>query len=151
MCTLSGFREITDISILQSFIHLRFVDISKNNLQDITPLNSLTHMLTLKADNNKLTSAKLEELPYLQEASFNDNRIKTTEGINHPLLERISLNCEFFSLICIALDSASCWAADPCNYLRIYYHINNFSIILLCILLNLFILFQPMKSHQSQA
>ena len=46
--------------MLSTFIHVRYVDLSKNNLKDISALNSLTHMLTLKVDDNKLTSAKLE-------------------------------------------------------------------------------------------
>ncbi|GFO13993.1 leucine-rich repeat-containing protein 23 [Plakobranchus ocellatus] len=85
-------RDITDIEILQNFIHLRYVDISKNSLKDITPLSALTHMLTLKADENLLTTAKLDEMPFLQVASFSHNRIVTTEGINHPLLEHLNLN-----------------------------------------------------------
>ena len=60
------FRELTDINILNCFIHLRYVDLSKNNLRDISPINSLTHLLVLKADQNKLTTAQLEDLPYLQ-------------------------------------------------------------------------------------
>ncbi|CAG5135979.1 unnamed protein product [Candidula unifasciata] len=85
-------RDVTDIDMLQSYIHLRYVDISKNMLRDISPLNALTHLLTLKADENLLTSAKLEDMPYLQVASFNNNRIVTTEGIGHPMLEQLSLN-----------------------------------------------------------
>ncbi|XP_071109148.1 leucine-rich repeat-containing protein 23-like isoform X1 [Haliotis cracherodii] len=85
-------REITDIGILKGFIHLRYVDVSKNNLKDISPLCALTHMLTLKADENMLTSAKLEEMPFLQVASFSHNRINNTEGINHPNLEVLNLN-----------------------------------------------------------
>jgi len=85
-------REITDIEILQSFIHLRYIDISKNSLKDISPLSALTHMLTLKADENLLTTAKLEEMPFLQVASFSHNKIVTTEGINHPMLEHLNLN-----------------------------------------------------------
>ena len=92
-------RELTDISILNCFIHLRYVDLSKNNLRDISSLNALTHVLTLKAEHNKLSSARLEELPYLQVASFNNNRIKTTEGINHPLLEQLCLNGKSWSII----------------------------------------------------
>ena len=33
-----------------------------NKLRDISPLNSLTHLLTLKADRNLLNSAKLDEV-----------------------------------------------------------------------------------------
>lgn len=83
---------MTDISLLKSYIHLRYIDLSNNNLKDITPLNSLTHLLTLKLDFNKLTSAKLDPLPYLQHASFSNNKIKSTEGISHPKLEILNLN-----------------------------------------------------------
>ncbi|KAJ7379685.1 Leucine-rich repeat-containing protein 23 [Desmophyllum pertusum] len=85
-------KELTDISILNCFIHLRYVDLSGNQFKDISPLNSLTHLLTLKADRNLLYSAKLDELPYLQIASFANNKIMDTEGINHPLLEHLNLS-----------------------------------------------------------
>jgi len=85
-------REITNLSILKSFIHLRYLDISKNNLKDISPLSALTHMLTLKADQNLLTSARMEEMPFLQVASFNFNKITTLEGMSHPVLEQLSVN-----------------------------------------------------------
>ncbi|XP_041377909.1 leucine-rich repeat-containing protein 23-like [Gigantopelta aegis] len=92
-------REITDINMLNSFIHLRYIDVTKNNLKDLSPLSNLTHMLTLKADENLLTSAKLEEMPFLQTASFNHNKINTTEGINHPSLEVLSLNYNEISTV----------------------------------------------------
>ncbi|KAL5014908.1 hypothetical protein ScPMuIL_009178 [Solemya velum] len=85
-------RELTNISMLKSYIHLRYIDVSKNNLKDISSLSSLTHLLTLRADYNMLTSARLEEMPFLQVASFNFNKITSTEGVNHPMLEHLSLN-----------------------------------------------------------
>ncbi|KAK3599139.1 hypothetical protein CHS0354_016402 [Potamilus streckersoni] len=85
-------RELTNINILKSYIHLRFVDLSKNNLKDISPLSALTRLLVLKADFNLLTSAKLDEMPYLQMASFSNNKISSTEGCNHPMLEHLNLN-----------------------------------------------------------
>ncbi|EDV23950.1 Leucine-rich repeat-containing protein 23 [Trichoplax sp. H2] len=85
-------KNLTDINKISNFIHLRYLDISGNNLKDISPLNHLTHLLTLKADRNLLTSARLEELPYLQSASFAHNAITSTEGISHPLLESLILS-----------------------------------------------------------
>ena len=85
-------KELTDISVLSSFIHLRYMDISVNSIKDISCLNSLTHLLTLKAEKNLLRSAALDQLPYLQQANFAHNRIKTTEGIYHPLLETLNLS-----------------------------------------------------------
>ena len=92
-CVFPFSRELTDIAILNSYIHLRYIDLTKNNLRDISSLNSLSHLLTLKCESNKLSSAKLDELPYLQTASFAHNKIKTTDGLNHPLIEHININC----------------------------------------------------------
>lgn len=85
-------RGVTDIDIVKSFIHLRYVDISKNSLKDISPLSALTHMLTLKADENLLTTVQMEEMPFLQVASFSHNKLTTTEGFNHPMLEHLVLS-----------------------------------------------------------
>ncbi|KAM6161786.1 LOW QUALITY PROTEIN: leucine-rich repeat-containing protein 23 [Erethizon dorsatum] len=84
-------RDLTDISLLCSYIHLRYVDISENHLTDLAPLNNLTHLLWLKADGNQLQSARLNELPYLQIASFAHNQITDTEGICHPRLASLDL------------------------------------------------------------
>ncbi|XP_063711158.1 leucine-rich repeat-containing protein 23-like isoform X1 [Symsagittifera roscoffensis] len=85
-------KELTDINLLSAFIHLRYIDMSVNSIKDISCLSGLTHLLTLKAEKNILKSAALEELPYLQQANFSHNRIKTTEGIYHPLLETLILS-----------------------------------------------------------
>ncbi|XP_006124205.1 leucine-rich repeat-containing protein 23 isoform X1 [Pelodiscus sinensis] len=84
-------KDLTDISLLQNYIHLRYVDLSENLLRDLSPLGSLIHLLWLKVDGNRLTSPCLPELPYLQIASFAHNRIKDTEGITHPRLGSLSL------------------------------------------------------------
>lgn len=88
-------RDLTDISLLRSYIHLRYVDISENHITDMSPLNSLTHLLWLKADGNQLRSARLNELPYLQIASFSYNQITDTEGIIHPRLGSLDLKGGF--------------------------------------------------------
>ncbi|NXL94662.1 LRC23 protein, partial [Alectura lathami] len=84
-------RDLTDISLLKCFIHLRYVDLSGNKLQDLSPLSNLTHLLWLKVDGNLLTSAHMQELPYLQVISFAHNHIKNMEGITHPRLANLSL------------------------------------------------------------
>ncbi|OXB76288.1 UNVERIFIED_CONTAM: hypothetical protein H355_014696 [Colinus virginianus] len=85
------YKDLTDISPLECFIHLRYVDLSENKLQDLSPLSNLTHLLWLKMDGNLLTSAHMQELPYLQVISFAHNRIKNMEGITHPHLANLSL------------------------------------------------------------
>ena len=94
MKVLVYFRELTDVSVLKKFIHLRFVDISRNSIKDISPLSSMSHLLTLNANQNAISFVNLDILPYLQNASFVRNKIQTTEGLNHPMLESLSLNCK---------------------------------------------------------
>ncbi|KAM8923906.1 leucine-rich repeat-containing protein 23 [Pelodytes ibericus] len=85
-------KEVTDISVVQSFIHLRYVDLSQNALRDLSPLGALTHLLSLRVDQNQLLSVSgLGELPYLQKASLAQNRIKTVEGLALPRLETLNL------------------------------------------------------------
>ncbi|NXA05891.1 LRC23 protein, partial [Sapayoa aenigma] len=84
-------RNLTDISLLKSFVHLRYVDLSENKLQDLSALSSLTELLWLKVDGNLLTSACMQEMSYLQVISFDRNRIKDMEGITHPRLANLSL------------------------------------------------------------
>ncbi|XP_005873732.1 PREDICTED: leucine-rich repeat-containing protein 23 isoform X2 [Myotis brandtii] len=92
-------KELTDIQLLRSYIHLRYVDISENHLTDVSALNHLTHLLWLKADGNRLRSAQLNELPYLQIASFAYNQITDTEGISHPRLGILNLKGNHIRLV----------------------------------------------------
>ena len=75
------FQELTNITMLSTFVHLRYIDISMNSIKDISPLNCLTHMLTLKSDRNLLASPALAQLPYLQSANFAKNKIIAAEGL----------------------------------------------------------------------
>ncbi|XP_069834950.1 leucine-rich repeat-containing protein 23 [Dendropsophus ebraccatus] len=85
-------KELTDISVLESFIHLRYVDLTNNSLRDLSPLGSLTHLLSLRVDQNQLVSASgLGELPYLQQASLAQNRIQNLQGLAHPRLESLNV------------------------------------------------------------
>ncbi|XP_066214230.1 leucine-rich repeat-containing protein 23 isoform X3 [Saccopteryx leptura] len=92
-------RGLTDIYLLHSYIHLRYVDISENHLTDLSPLNYLTHLLWLKADGNRLQSAQLNELPCLQAASFAYNQITDTEGISHPYLGILDLKGNYIRIV----------------------------------------------------
>lgn len=85
-------RDLSDISILQGYIHLRYVDISNNRVTDLESLNNLTHLLSLKADYNQLEKIALRPFPFLQHASFSFNKIMHTSGLQHPLLEHLNLN-----------------------------------------------------------
>lgn len=93
---ISSSRGLTDVMLLSSYIHVRYVDISKNLIRDLTPLNGMTHLLTLNAEFNLLPVVSLEELPYLQKATFAQNQLENLNGFGHPLLESLNLSCKLF-------------------------------------------------------
>jgi len=94
--------ELTDISLLASYVYLRYVDLSGNNLRDVSALNSLSHLLCIQLSDNKLTRVDVPtNLTYLQTANFESNRIQSLAGISHPALESLNLNCKIELIHCI--------------------------------------------------
>ncbi|KAG5282486.1 hypothetical protein AALO_G00056550 [Alosa alosa] len=87
-------RSLTDISLLESFVHLRFIDLSTNHLSDLNPLAKLTQLLWLKLDGNhvrEFRGQRLEPLIYLQWFSIAKNRLQDVEGLSGPALETLNL------------------------------------------------------------
>ncbi|XP_062871665.1 leucine-rich repeat-containing protein 23 [Trichomycterus rosablanca] len=87
-------RRLTDILLLSSFVHLRFLDISSNHLTDLSPLAALTQLLWLKGDANQIQGFKgqqLGQLPYLQWLSLVSNRLTDMKGLDGPALENLNL------------------------------------------------------------
>ncbi len=89
------YRNLTDITRLEPFVHLRFVDLSNNRLRTITSLNRLKFLLTVKLDSNELSSFDLPPFPYLQTLSLSNNRLRSIIGIEQPRLEILNLNRTF--------------------------------------------------------
>ncbi|KAJ8360812.1 hypothetical protein SKAU_G00173370 [Synaphobranchus kaupii] len=87
-------RRLTDLTLLSSFVHLRFLDISSNHVSDLSPLTALTQLLWLKGDGNVIqsfTGQPLGQLAYLQWLSLALNRICDLKGLGGPSLESINL------------------------------------------------------------
>uniref|UniRef100_A0A4W4ERE8 Leucine-rich repeat-containing protein 23 n=1 Tax=Electrophorus electricus TaxID=8005 RepID=A0A4W4ERE8_ELEEL len=87
-------RHLTDIVLLRSFIHLRFLDISSNYLSDLSPLAALTQLLWLKGDGNRIEGFQgqpLGQLTYLQWLSLAVNHLCDVEGLGGPSLESLNL------------------------------------------------------------
>ncbi|KAG9353185.1 hypothetical protein JZ751_017761 [Albula glossodonta] len=87
-------RRLTDLALLSSFVHLRFLDISSNHMADLSPLSALTQLLWLKGDGNlvrSFTDQPLGQLPYLQWLSLALNRISDLEGLGGAALETLNL------------------------------------------------------------
>lgn len=77
---------------MESFVHLRFIDLSNNRLRSVNCLHRLKFLLTLKLDSNELSVFDLPPLPYLQTLSLSNNRLRSAAGIEQPRLEILNLN-----------------------------------------------------------
>ncbi|XP_041692026.1 leucine-rich repeat-containing protein 23 isoform X2 [Coregonus clupeaformis] len=87
-------RRLTDIALVSSFVHLRFLDVSSNHLSDLSPLATLTQLLWLKGDGNMVAGFRgqpLGQLTYLQWLSLALNRLRDLEGLEGPALESLNL------------------------------------------------------------
>ncbi|XP_071574190.1 leucine-rich repeat-containing protein 23 [Temnothorax nylanderi] len=87
-------RDLTDVSVILSFRHVRYVNVSGNRLtsEALRALEAMPYLQTLRTDRNRLTSAELKPMPYLQELALNRNELTDTSGIRHKNLERLELN-----------------------------------------------------------
>ena len=85
-------RELTNVFILSTYIHLRYVDLSFNKLTSLFPLQNMRFLVSLKVTNNKLTSPQMSNFPFLQFLDLTGNPLKTTKGIKQQSLEKLILS-----------------------------------------------------------
>ncbi|KAF2892785.1 hypothetical protein ILUMI_13387, partial [Ignelater luminosus] len=87
-------RKLTNISTILNFKHVLFVDVSGNflNLESLQVLVDMPYMILLKAERNRVESAALLVMPFLQVLCLNKNQILETCDINQPMLEYLELN-----------------------------------------------------------
>lgn len=80
----SPHRRLTDMSLISTFVHLRFLDISSNYLSDLSPLSALTQLLWLKASIPTSTvSFFQQENIVAQRASYKKNQKLTHHLVSY--------------------------------------------------------------------
>ncbi|KAI7794051.1 leucine-rich repeat-containing protein 23 [Triplophysa rosa] len=87
-------KGLTDLVLLSSFIHLRYLDISSNHLSDLSPLAGLTHLLWVKGDSNLIQRCEgqwFDQLGFLQWLSLASNRLCDVKGLKATALETLNL------------------------------------------------------------
>lgn len=60
-------KTLSDIAVLSNYAHLRFIDISHNRVDDLSPLNACEMLCTLDASNNQISHFRLTTHRYLQQ------------------------------------------------------------------------------------
>nr|CUU97879.1 hypothetical transcript [Hymenolepis microstoma] len=94
-------KKITDISILESFRFLRFVNLSHNYISDLTPLFAAEYLMYLKVDHNYITlPGTHKNLQYLQFMDLSYNKLRSTDYINHGRLKHLILNNNEIGTLC---------------------------------------------------
>ncbi|KAJ3112224.1 Leucine-rich repeat-containing protein 23 [Nowakowskiella sp. JEL0407] len=74
-------KGLTSLDVLESFPHLRYIDLSDNAISDITVLSTLTYLLSLDLHKNTIKSVPtaLSECKYLQQLNLSKNEIGKVE------------------------------------------------------------------------
>lgn len=81
---------------LNEFEHLRNVNLSQNELEDVEALAKMPHLLTVNCQENAITAVEFlssdEQFKFLQIANFSQNQIKELPSIKAPLLKHLNLS-----------------------------------------------------------
>eukprot|EP00052_Salpingoeca_macrocollata_P032802 m.6525 g.6525 ORF g.6525 m.6525 type:complete len:312 (-) comp4221_c0_seq1:21-956(-) len=86
-------RELTDVSEVAKFPHLRYVDFTNNSLETLTALAALQNLLTLHVDHNKLKTIDLPSSRFLQVLSATHNALSGEFSMPpQPLLRHLLLS-----------------------------------------------------------
>ncbi|KAJ3386216.1 Leucine-rich repeat-containing protein 23 [Entophlyctis sp. JEL0112] len=87
-------KSITNIDILENYVHLRYIDLAENSISDISSLASLEYLLSINFHSNKIRKipANLDRRKYLQQANFAKNMIDSIEIVTWPMLAWLNLN-----------------------------------------------------------
>ncbi|KAJ3416665.1 Leucine-rich repeat-containing protein 23 [Chytridiales sp. JEL 0842] len=87
-------KNLGNIDLLESYVHLRYLDLSDNSIRDIDPLASLEYLLSVNFQSNKIQTipASLDRRKYLQQANFSKNMIKSINVQSWPMCAWLNLN-----------------------------------------------------------
>ena len=58
--------EINNVELLKTFIHIRYLYLSANQLSDLLPIRTMEHLLALIVDRNKIKVLNIGLKKYLQ-------------------------------------------------------------------------------------
>jgi Leucine-rich repeat (LRR) protein len=91
-------KEVTNTSGLAQYPHLRYVDLSDNQLVSIKEVGDLSHLLSLNLQNNVISKipSNFDKKKYLQQLNLAKNRLQEFP-ISLPHLLFLNINGIFFS------------------------------------------------------
>ena len=87
-------KQIASIDALETYVHLRYLDLAENSIQDIDALANLEYLLAIDFHQNKIKKIPscLDRRKYLQQANFAKNCISDIDVAHWPMLAWLNLN-----------------------------------------------------------
>ncbi|KAF9408839.1 hypothetical protein HW555_011613 [Spodoptera exigua] len=85
--------KLTRIDAIRSFKNIMFLDVSNNclDIQALQVIAELPYLILIHADDNKLSSAELKPMKYLQVIIFNNNQITSVADVHQEQLSTLEL------------------------------------------------------------
>lgn len=88
-------KQLTSLNAIGNYAHLRFVNVSKNQIADLTPLGDLPYLVCVDASENALVAPCTLPQAYLQTLDVSQNQIETLQGFQSASLASLKANGMF--------------------------------------------------------
>lgn len=85
-------KQLTSLNAIGNYAHLRFVNVSKNQIADLTPLGDLPYLVCVDASENALATPCTLPQAYLQTLDVSQNQIETLQGFQSASLASLKAN-----------------------------------------------------------
>ncbi|OWZ22073.1 hypothetical protein PHMEG_0003293 [Phytophthora megakarya] len=85
-------KELATLEPIKNYTHLQFVNVSKNEIVDASPLFGLHYLVCVDLSDNSLTTQPTLPQQYLQLLDVSNNQIATLQGIESNSLTVLKIN-----------------------------------------------------------
>ncbi|KAG7386767.1 hypothetical protein PHYPSEUDO_015275 [Phytophthora pseudosyringae] len=85
-------KGLVSLEPIKSYLHLLYVNVSKNQIVDALPLSELQYLVCVDLSDNALTALPALPQLYLQSLDISGNQLATLEGLESGSLTVLKLN-----------------------------------------------------------
>ncbi|KAL3674526.1 hypothetical protein V7S43_000474 [Phytophthora oleae] len=85
-------RGLVSLEPIKSYSHLLYVNVSKNQIVDASPLSELQYLVSVDLSDNALTAPPVLPQPYLQSLDVSGNQITALQGLESGSLSVLKMN-----------------------------------------------------------
>lgn len=85
-------KGLVDLEPIKSYSHLLYVNVSKNQISEASPLSDLPYLVCVDLSNNALTATPTFPQPYLQSLDVSENQIIALQSLKSDSLSVLKIN-----------------------------------------------------------